>query len=46
MKSRGKEAVGVAKDKALTQLRNYAQTGSGSKRKRKASVAKQTKKTV
>ena len=37
IKSRGKGAVGMVKDKAVKRLRNYVQTGSGGKRRRKKS---------
>ena len=44
VKCRGKEALGAAKDKAVTRLVNYVQKGSGSKRQRKPLAAKKTNK--
>lgn len=46
VKSRGKEAANVAKNKAVNRLQTYAQTGSGKRKRQKASTVRgrQTKK--
>ena len=42
VKARGKEAVNVAKNRAVKRLQTYAQTGSGRKRRRKTTVKKRS----
>ena len=41
-KARGKEAVNVAKNRAVKRLQTYAQTGSGRRRRRKTTVKKRS----
>lgn len=42
IKNRGKEAVNVAKEKAVNRLTTFAQTGCGKKRKRSTSAKRST----